>query len=246
MGKTYWTDDFITALARCGNVRMAARAVGVDHSTVYAKRNRDKDFAARWREAVDHVAREGARPLEDAAAHQEFEVQNGRSVRVGVGRFGKAARAAFLDELAATGSVARAAEACGFSTTALYRRRVKEKDFAEAWDAALQVGKARLEDLLMEAAQRQFDPDALPLGEGAPRVSTREALDILKHGGAKRGAAASEAGGVSPEEVAAARSRIAERLDRLAARIERDRLAAGYRKVGEDWIPPGWVPAQTR
>ena len=279
-----WRAAFLKALARCGNVKAAALHAGVHPQTAYRARKAWDDFARAWVEALAAYRASAltGRPGAVGNAHPgEVAVAGSAGAasghRLSPHRFGKTAREAFLTELAATGSVARAAEACGFSTTALYRRRVKEADFADAWDAALQVGKARLEGLLMEAAQRQFDPDALPLGEGAPRVSTREALEILKHGGAKGAAAKGRGAGImvpaakagerrgwytedrtgrlfdedgvelqriDPDEVEAARERIAARLDRMAAQIDQEKAAAGYIKVGEDWIPPGWGRAK--
>lgn len=54
-------------------------------------------------------------------------------------------RRAFLRELARTGSVSRAAEACGFDRSYPYQARNRSAAFAASWDRALAAGQARLE-----------------------------------------------------------------------------------------------------
>jgi hypothetical protein len=89
-----------------------------------------------------------------------------------------------LTELTVSGSVRRAAQAAGFSTTAIYKQRAKSRHFAAAWDAAVEAGKARVQAYLVEAATRTFDPDELPIADGAevPKVSISEAINIAKLG----------------------------------------------------------------
>lgn len=252
-----WRGAFLEALRKSGNVKASALAAGVHPQTAYRARRAHPDFAAEWADAVSAWRAQAlpgeTRPGAIPVAHPGEAVVTGaagsaRAVRLSPHRFGKTARKTFLTELGATGSVARAAEACGFSTTALYRRRVKERDFAEAWDAAMTLGRARLEGLLVEAAQRQFDPEALPIAGEAPRVTTREAIEIWKYGAAKGSGAGSGAGSgsrgrgwiepeVSEEEVAAARARIEARLDRMRENM----LRAGYSETPEGHlIPPGY------
>lgn len=252
MSGVHWSDGFIAALATCGNVRMAARAVGVDHSTAYARRRTDADFAARWAEAIATVAREGVRPLEVALPHEEHDVQDGRLVRVGAGRIGKRAETAFLEAMGATGSVNRAAEAAGFSTEAFYRRRNADPAFAKAWEAAREMGKGRLADHLLERATRAFDVSALPVADDMPSVSTREAIAILQQGrpsgsggsGARKMQSYEEAL-AAQAEVEEARGRIAARLERLAEKVERERVADGWSIVEHEGervaIPPGYA-----
>ena len=61
---------------------------------------------------------------------------------------------AFIATLAATGIVTQAARAIGVSLEALYklRRLAGAKEFAAAWEAALDHGVARLEDCALERA----------------------------------------------------------------------------------------------
>lgn len=57
---------------------------------------------------------------------------------------GTDAAAAFLGELEVSGNVLRAAAAAGVGPWTAYRRRARDADFAEAWDAALARARARI------------------------------------------------------------------------------------------------------
>ena len=105
-----------------------------------------------------------------------------KMMRVGSGRWSKAAEERFLIELGTSGKVRRAAAAAGFSEEAICRRRRKEPQFAEACDMAIEEGKARVEALLVAWSERSFDPDAVPMpADGAmPKVSVSEAIKIVQ------------------------------------------------------------------
>ena len=62
-----------------------------------------------------------------------------------------AARMRFIDELARTGSVQRAAAAAGKTRDAAYklRRRKAEAEFAQAWDAAVLVAREYVGDAIL-------------------------------------------------------------------------------------------------
>lgn len=47
-----WTDPFLLALVRTGEVREAAKWAGVDFTTAYARRKKYADFAAAWDDAL--------------------------------------------------------------------------------------------------------------------------------------------------------------------------------------------------
>jgi hypothetical protein len=47
-----WADDFLKALAFCGNITLSAQQVGVLPLTVRRRRKRDKAFAKRFRSAM--------------------------------------------------------------------------------------------------------------------------------------------------------------------------------------------------
>lgn len=174
--------------------------------------------------------------------------------RVGSRRWGQGAEELFLGELAASANVKRAAAAAGFSPEAVYKRRLRQHGFAAAWDAAIAVGKARLEAMLVAAAERSFDPETLPLtGLDERRVSVGEALHILKlKGGATpvgAGSSTSLGAGVgggsemSEEAVDALRARIARKLEKLKAQVTAARLTEGWSEHDGELIPPGWVRA---
>ena len=125
---------------------------------------------------------------------------DGKLARAGEGRWTKRAEEAFLLELTVSGNVSQAARAAGFSTTAVYRRRMKEQRFAAAWEAAMETAKARVQAYLVEAATRTFDPDELPIGDGRelPTVSISQAISIARlKGGSGSAKGAPGAGGAA-------------------------------------------------
>lgn len=95
-------------------------------------------------------------------------------------RWSEAAETLFLAELAATCNVRRAAQAAGFGTITVYKRRLRYPGFAERWAAALDTGYARLELAVLEAANDTlagvtFDPER-PI----PRMTVDEAIRVLQ------------------------------------------------------------------
>ena len=175
---------------------------------------------------------------------------DGRLMRAGAGRWSRRAEGAFLATLAETANVRRAAEAAGVSATAVYARRLKHAEFAEAWEMALDTGKARLEAMLVEAAQRRFDPDRLPIHEGPigdtePQVSFGDALNIikLKRTEPGRGPAGREQAPriATPEEM---EKSLIKRLKIFAARVQKEDAANGWSVHEGRSIPPGWVRAE--
>jgi len=61
--------------------------------------------------------------------------------------------AEFLDYLAETGNVSRAAKASNLPRRTLYSYRATDPDFAAAWDEALEIGLDALEDEAMRRAR---------------------------------------------------------------------------------------------
>lgn len=95
-------------------------------------------------------------------------------------RWSPAAEERFLDELATSANVERAALAAGFSTHGIYARRRKDAGFADRWQAARAQGVARIEMALVESAQDSmkgiaFDPDR-PI----PRMSVDQAIAVVR------------------------------------------------------------------
>ena len=52
----YWRKAFLQALRDTANVRAACMAAGVNSSTVYRARARDRDFRRKWDRAMDEAA----------------------------------------------------------------------------------------------------------------------------------------------------------------------------------------------
>lgn len=87
---------------------------------------------------------------------------------------------AFLDALAASCHVTRAAEEAGVSHTSVYRQRRTSAGFAVKWQAALEQGYARLEIEMVRAATEavtgvDYDADR-PIGP----MTAETALNLLK------------------------------------------------------------------
>lgn len=84
-----------------------------------------------------------------------------RKARNGV--FTERARTRFLEGLAATCNITKAASFAGISPGCVYRHRAKDMVFAEQWAAAMAVGYDRLEALVLEhggaGTQIEIDPE---------------------------------------------------------------------------------------
>lgn len=176
-----------------------------------------------------------------ARAGEELIVRpDGKVIKGSAARWGKRAEERFLLELTVSGSVKLAAREAGFSTQALYKRRLKDKHFAASWAAALETGKARVQAYLVEAATRTFDPDELPIGDEReiPKVSIGEAINIARMKGPGDARAPSgtgrtgwqnEEGGqfLSDEDYREAGERVVARLMRLKEKIEQEERDSG-------------------
>jgi hypothetical protein len=204
-----WRRAFLRALGRTGNVRLAAEAAGVDHSTAYNHRKGDARFAGAWakvREKVkvkrappprftrscsgaDCSQQPAARPGDGRPEHSPgnpgedlivrvSKKHGAQLVKVGKGRWGPKAEKAFLAELARTACTRRAAAACGFSTTALYKRKEKYPDFAARWDSVEERAKARIFGFLVSSTIATFDPEIE--GEELPTVTIAEGIRIYQ------------------------------------------------------------------
>ena len=78
---------------------------------------------------------------------------------------------AFISALAATGIVTQAAREIGASLEALYmlRRKAGAEGFAEAWDKAVDLGVARLEDCALQLA---IEGEETPIVSGGQMLGT--------------------------------------------------------------------------
>ena len=253
-----WVAAFLAALGSCGNVTRSAALAGIDTTGPYNRRNRDAGFRAAWDQAIAAREERAAGSVEagssvappdkrEPAAEVELSASKAGFRRVAASRWSKASEELFLTELTTNANVQRAATAAGFSAAAVYKRRGNDPHFAAGWDAAIAVGRVRLESFLIVQAERNFDPDALPIGEGDPKVSVSEALNILKHKPPVAVVAAAAPGwdddeaGADP--MAEVRARIIDKLDQVRTIEEARRTAEGWTRYGDDWVPPGWVKA---
>jgi hypothetical protein len=117
--------------------------------------------------------------------------KNGKThiMRTGGHRWSAAAEAVFLEQLAATANVSASAEAAGFSTTAIYKRRMAEAGFRTRWQAALEQGVARIEMALVHCAAASLEGTPIVGDHPTPAMSVADALNVVKlhraavHGG---------------------------------------------------------------
>lgn len=115
--------------------------------------------------------------------------QNTKIIRTTGARWSNTAELIFLEHLAASANVLASAAEAGFSTTAIYKRRMKEPAFAVRWQQALEQGYARLEMQLVETATSSLAGDEINPDKPIPRMTPEEAMNLLKlhraqvHGG---------------------------------------------------------------
>jgi hypothetical protein len=216
-GRRAWRARFLAALARCANARLAAAMAGIDHSTAYALRGRDAGFAAAWLRARDWGRQRlkaagrppfaGGRPRPEpgAGARERDEAdarplvvrvsKNGGTqlVRAGAGRWTPEAEAQFFALLAAGHGIRRSAAMTGFSSAAVYKRRLGDAAFAARWEEARAHGRERNEMLLADSVQWTLDPEAIEVAEDLPKPTIGEAIRIVLmnrprgEGGGRRG-----------------------------------------------------------
>ena len=163
----------------------------------------------------------------DGAGRTVRQAKNGKTqvIRTKGKRWSDKAEEVFLEELAATCNVTASAEKAGFSTVAIYRRRMHWPSFAAAWEQSLAQGFARLEVQLVELAT-----DSLRVGEiagdaPAPAMSVDQALNLLRlHRASVRGGAPqrydARALPPDPEAVRASILRKIEAVERATARAK--------------------------
>jgi hypothetical protein len=265
MKEPRWAITFLRALERTGQVRLAAKDAGIDHSTAYARRKAHREFAHAWAAALEaHAAAIAQAEAEEIAAVRERQqeplfsgepelfpkgqgdcrehaISGGQVKRVNKARWGKRAEALFFATLAETANVKLAAEAAGFSTTALYARRLRHLAFQEKWAAAVDTARARLDLGILELANRAIEEAVAGVSNAAPKMSISEALHILKLGAEPRaptGTSSRRTGHragasdrlASDQEVRAA---LVKSLKAFGVRIRREDLANGQGSAGD-------------
>ncbi|HEX8513009.1 MAG TPA: hypothetical protein VF688_07865 [Allosphingosinicella sp.] len=261
-----WPKRFLSAMARTANAGLSAQMAGVDRATAFALRKRDPGFAADWVRARDwgrgrakaqgRPVFPGGRPPAAGPAEaldprplKERRRRDGGTevVRCGEGRQSPQSDHVFFSHLAAGFGVRRSAAKAGFSTNALYARRMLDPAFEAQWEAAKAQCLARNDMLLIDSVPRALDPETTAAADDLAKPTIAEAIQIarLYRPAAEkpvRGAKAKEA------EEAPARSgtEIFDELSRRLDDIDREkadgRLAQGWSRDEEGhWIPPGWA-----
>jgi hypothetical protein len=198
----------LRALERTGEVRSAAKDAGIDHSTAYARRKTHGEFAQSWKEALsahaERVKREEAEEIaairNGASLYYPSTMQSalpgspprpsGREERVGerqvkrvnAARWTKAAERRFFATLAETNNIQMAAEAAGFSTNAIYARRLRNAVFREQWAAVVETARARLGLSVFQWAQEAIENALAGVTDKGPQMTVGEALQVLKLG----------------------------------------------------------------
>jgi hypothetical protein len=166
-------------------------------------------------------------------------------VRAGKGRWSPGIEADFLAWLAAGFGVSHAARQIGFSTNALYQRRLRDPDFAARWAKVREEGLARSDELLIDSVPRTLDPEVIAAAaEDLPRPTIAEAIQIQRLYRPRVGPGGGRDRDPSPERAGEEElnESIMALLDVLERRQAGERLAAGWTRDGErHWIPPGWV-----
>jgi hypothetical protein len=93
----------------------------------------------------------------------------------------KAAREGFLEHLAMTCSVIRAAAHVGRAPSGAYRLRADDPVFADAWRRAIETGYDRLEALVLEHGGAGAPLEPGETGESPPGFDFERALQVLKY-----------------------------------------------------------------
>lgn len=260
-----WRKRFLGAMARTANAGLSAQMAGVDRTTAFALRQRDPAFAAAWVRARDwgrarvkvegrpafacgrpRQARPGEAPADARALIVRLSKREGSQiVRAGEGRWSPAVEADFFAWLAAGFGVNHAARQIGFSTTALYQRRLRDPDFAARWAKIREEGLARNDELLIDSVPRTLDPEVMAAAEDLPRPTIAEAIQIqrLYRGDGEQGRRGRRGGWPKPppsfDEV---RGNILKKLSAITGFRDAERLASGWvQDEAGNWIPPGWV-----
>jgi hypothetical protein len=152
----------------------------------------------------------------------------------------EAQRQVFLDTLADSCNVRRAAADAGFVPSTAYKLRQRDDGFAAAWQEALEIGYARLEMALVERAIQTIEASADDTPGAIPPVgamTVAQAMDLMsKHRASIVGGRAKRVG-LNARNRPTADETDAEILRRIAV-IERQRgRASAGAKGGEEGGP---------
>ena len=174
-----------------------------------------------WRKAI--TEQPGKRARRSVSGTNRRSGKDGLQVIRSTGaRWTDQAEARFLDCLAATCNVTASAEAAGFTTFSIYRRRRGDPVFAQRWQAALEQGYARIEMALVRRAADALEglsPDpATPI----PAMTVEAALKILsRHRSSIEAGTRGKRNWVRPRSLDELRDSILAKLEAVAPGRER-------------------------
>ena len=200
--------DFLTALGRTGNIRLAAREAGLKYGTVQHRRRVQPVFAQQCEAALAFararlggVEREKGPSTASGPPPHELRSQGGAWRTVGgemhlvrlkdgtaqvrraqPNKLTRACEQAFLVALSATANVTLSAAAAGASPRAFYRRKRQCPAFAREMRLALQTGYDRIEEALLEstlAASHEHDAWRSNDPPAIPPMSANQALQLM-------------------------------------------------------------------
>jgi hypothetical protein len=183
---------FFAALEATGNHRIAAARARVTYAWVKLHKRDDPAFRAACEAAVV-AAGERLRAMGRSAklppglcalAGEELVMRIGPAGRPILTRarsreWSASAEQLFLETLAATCNVTRAAQAAGMSFASAYRHRQRSDRFDARWRAALEEGYVDLECTLLAAAHGSLTPDPTRPGAHAGAHDWDEAKNLL-------------------------------------------------------------------
>ncbi len=169
-----------------------------------------------------------------------YTAAKGRRIQISSRRSGSpfdaAKKQVFLKWFAATCNVRLSARQAQVDNTTVYRARMNDAAFAEAWDRALDQGYARLEAKLLEMQFEaiedepiDFDPAFEP--PDPKLISPDMAMQLLRHyqGSTTRGRrladAAAETAGERLASDAEVRTALAKRLRAFGVRVTKEHFA---------------------
>ena len=173
-------------------------------------------------EGAGQVKRSG-RPAHPGRGVRASGKDGPQIIESGGARWTEEAETVFLDQLAASCNVGLSANKAGFTKGAVYARRRTDPGFAARWQVALEQGYARIEIMLVKAAEDslaglELDPDT-PI----PRMTVKEAINVLQlHRAAVRGEGKHPGWLARPRSLDEVRDSILRKLSAIEASCEAD------------------------
>lgn len=137
-------------------------------------------------------------------------------------------REKFLDHYAATGNAAEACRHAAMAEGAAYRLRRRDPEFAQQYEEAHAVAKARLEELLIQFARTSGRMEPVEPGEIPPldpeNFDPELAIKVLRHARPSRDGNAS---GVGARPRAATTAELVKAIKKLLAMVAKRRARLG-------------------